>query len=124
MGQTIEFKGIVKHVSTPVVSKKNDKTYESVTIVIEEQGEQYPSSIAFTALNKPDEVSKCKIGSDVKAIINVQAREWDGKWFTNLNVWKIEVLEAAQFNGAQFDPKANYDKTQQEPQKGDGDLPF
>ena len=124
MGQTIEFKGIVKHVSTPVVSKKNDKTYESVTIVIEEQGEQYPSSIAFTALNKPDEVAKCKIGSDVKAIINVQAREWDGKWFTNLNVWKIEVLEAAQFNSAQFDPKANYDKLQQDPQKGDGNLPF
>ena len=124
MGQTIEFKGIVKHVSTPVVSKKNDKTYESVTIVIEEQGEQYPSSIAFTALNKPDEVSKCKIGSDVKAIINVQAREWDGKWFTNLNVWKIEVLAAASSAGAQFDPKANYDKPQPEPQKGDGDLPF
>ena len=124
MGQTIEFKGIVKHVSTPVVSKKNDKTYESVTIVIEEQGEQYPSSIAFTALNKPDEVSKCKIGSDIKAIINVQAREWDGKWFTNLNVCKIEELEAAQFNGAQFDPKSNYDKPQPEPQKGDGDLPF
>ena len=117
MGQTIEFKGIVKHVSTPVVSRKNDKTYESVTIVIEEQGEQYPSSIAFTALNKPDEVAKCKIGSDVKAIINVQAREWDGKWFTNLNVWKIEVLEAAPSSGSQSQP-------QQDPQKGDGDLPF
>ena len=124
MGQTIEFKGIVKHVSTPVVSKKNDKTYESVTIVIEEQGEQYSSSIAFTALNKPDEVAKCKIGLDVKATINVQAREWDGKWFTNLNVWKIEVLAAASNTSAQFDPKANYDKTQQDPQKGDGDLPF
>lgn len=124
MGQTIEFKGIIKHVSTPVVSRKNDKTYESVTIVIEEQGEQYPSSIAFTALNKPDEVSKCKIGSDVKAIINVQAREWDGKWFTNLNVWKIEVLAAAPNTSAQFDPKANYDKPQQDPQKEDGDLPF
>ena len=124
MGQTIEFKGIVKHVSTLKKKKKNDKTYESVTIVIEEQGEQYPSSIAFTALNKPDEVSKCKIGSDIKAIINVQAREWDGKWFTNLNVCKIEELEAAQFNGAQFDPKSNYDKPQPEPQKGDGDLPF
>ena len=124
MGQTIEFKGIVKHVSTPIVSKKNDKTYESVTIVIEEQGEQYPSSIAFTALNKPEEVAKCQIGSDVKATINVQAREWGGKWFTNLNVWKIEVLAAAKSNGAQFDPKANYDKPQPNSQKGDGDLPF
>ena len=117
MGQTIEFKGVVKHVSTPVVSKKNDKTYESVTIVIEEQGVQYPSSIAFTALNKPDEVSKCQIGSDIKAIINVQAREWDGKWFTNLNVWKIEVLTTAHNPSAQS-------QQQPEPQKGDGNLPF
>ena len=124
MGQTIEFKGIVKHVSTPVVTKKQDKTYESVIIVIEEQGEQYPSSIAFTAVNKPDEVAKCQIGADVKATINVQAREWDGKWFTNLNVWKIEVLAAAKSNGAHFDPKANYDQPKTEPQKGDGDLPF
>ena len=93
MGQILEFKGVVKNVSAPKVSEKNGKTYESVTIVIEEQNEQYPSSVAFSVLNKPEEVAKCKVGSEIKAKINLKANEFNGSWFTNLNVWTIEVLQ-------------------------------
>jgi len=95
MGQILEFNGIVKHVSEPKVTVKGDNTYTTVTVVLEEQSEQHPSSIAFSCLNKPDEVAKCVIGAEVKAKINIKANEFNGRWFTNLNVWTIEVLQPA-----------------------------
>ena len=68
------------------------KPYEDQTIVIEQVNEQYPNSIAISAYNKIAEVQKVKVGDLVKVQYNARAKESKGKWFTSLNLCKIEVI--------------------------------
>jgi len=60
--------------------------------VLEEQEGQYPKKISFEAMNKHFDL---KVGQDITAHINLESREWQGKWFLSAKAWKID------FNGAQ-----------------------
>ena len=38
-----------------------------------------------------DKVNECpNVGDEVKVSFDVESREWNGKWFTQLNAWKVE----------------------------------
>lgn len=60
------------------------------SFVIETSG-QYPEKIAFTAWkDKCDLIPQTK-GVQVTVSYNPKSREYNGKWYTDLNVWDIKV---------------------------------
>jgi hypothetical protein len=79
-----------------------------------ETDDQYPKKIAFTLFG--DKVSLApNIGEDVKVYYNLESREYNGKWFHNVNAWKIEKLGDAPKDEAQEEPS---------PDNNDTGLPF
>jgi hypothetical protein len=62
-------------------------------IFIIETKDQYPKKIAFMAWN-----DKCdlipKEGTEVTVSYNPESREYNEKWYTDLSVWKIDVVGA------------------------------
>lgn len=68
--------------------KKGDWTKQLFVI---ETKDQYPKKIAFTAWN-----DKCdlipKPGTEVTVHYNPESREYSDKWYTDLSVWKIDVV--------------------------------
>lgn len=53
--------------------------------------EQYPKKVCLMCWgDKADEVKSFKIGERIKASINIESREYNGKWFTDVKVWKFE----------------------------------
>lgn len=60
--------------------------------VLEEQEGSFPKKISFEAMNKHFDL---KVGQEITAHINLESREWQGKWFLSAKAWKID------FNGAQ-----------------------
>lgn len=70
--------------------------WRKATAVFETQ-EQYPNTVAVDFFNtRLEEVAKIPLGSICKVKFDVSSREYNGKWYTNLNGSGVEVLQAHQ----------------------------
>ena len=63
--------------------------WKKQTIVIETQ-EQYPKKIACLLFNDMTSVDGYILGSTVKCCIDIESREFNGRWYTDVKAWKIE----------------------------------
>ena len=85
----MNIKGKITHVLETVTgtSAKGDWTKQGF-VLIETEGD-YPKSIAFDAFNKGFNL---KVGDLVDVSINIESREYNGKWYTNIGAWKVDIL--------------------------------
>lgn len=81
----------------PVVTgtKQDGGTWQKQDAIIE-TNEQHPKTIAVTCWgDRVGEVQRVAIGSELKVSINVESREYNDKYYTDVKAWKIEVLNGA-----------------------------
>ncbi len=90
----MEIKGKVKKV-LPLESGegKNGKGWKRQDFVVEFMDGTFSKLAAFTARTDIaiEKVSKMSDGMDVTVHFNVESREYNEKYYTNLNAWKIEM---------------------------------
>lgn len=110
--------GVVKNV-TKREGQGQKGFWESVSLAIEEQGQQYPDgcSVDFFIKESTKEAKNVKEGDIVGAHFNMALREWDGRFFTNCRGWKISIISSSNVQTTTT-PENN---TQPEE---DDDLPF
>ncbi|NJK97679.1 MAG: DUF3127 domain-containing protein [Bacteroidales bacterium] len=66
-------------------------TWQKQDFVIETQ-DQYPKKVCFSAwADKADQVKTLTPGTPVKVAFNAESREFNGKWYTDLRIWKLET---------------------------------
>lgn len=56
--------------------------------------EQFPKKVCLSNWNDKVELNQQGIGIQVKASVNIESREFNGKWYTDIRVWKMEKLGA------------------------------
>jgi hypothetical protein len=62
--------------------------------VIETSDDQYPKKICFTLFNdKVDMIKGVGNNSEVEVSFSIESREYNGKWFSNVNAYKIDKPE-------------------------------
>jgi hypothetical protein len=68
------------------------KEWSNQTIVIETEGE-YPKSVALQLSGKPLDYNKgkLKVGQFITAKFDVSSREYNGKYYTTLGAFNIEI---------------------------------
>ncbi len=59
--------------------------------VLEYQDGNFPAEICLTAFgqDKVSELEKFQIGDSVRVSFNIRAREYNGRWYNDLRVWKV-----------------------------------
>ncbi len=58
-----------------------------------ETDEQFPRKVCFTLFgDKVDLINDLAQGQEVEVSFNVESREYNGRWFTNVNAWKIDKV--------------------------------
>lgn len=73
---------------------KAGKEWSKKEFVIETD-DQFPKNIAFTLFgDKIGLLNGKKQGDKVDVHFNLESREFNGKWFHNINAWKIDEGEA------------------------------
>jgi hypothetical protein len=95
--------------------------------IIETQ-EQYPRKVCFSAWgDKVSLLKALKADAEVTVSFNVESREFNGKWYTDLRIWKIDrqnkqAVQPAADNiaDAGLEPLSADDSAG----KDDNDLPF
>jgi len=69
---------------------KGAKNFQVREFVIETDG-QYPQYVKFQLTqDKCDMLDNYQEGQMIKVAFDLRGREWQGKYFTNLNAWKLE----------------------------------
>jgi hypothetical protein len=60
-----------------------------------ETDDQYPKKIAVTAMGDKivPVVKTLSVGQQVTIHINIESREYQDKWFSNINVWRVDKLD-------------------------------
>lgn len=62
--------------------------WSSQTAVIETH-EQYPKRVAFDVLGDKITEFNLQVGEEVTVSFDINAREYNGRWFNSVNVWNI-----------------------------------
>lgn len=74
-------------------SKTNGNVYEKFGFVGKTQA-QYPKTVAFTVMGKEKfEKLGIVVGKSYNISFDVESREWNGKYFTDITAWKAVCLD-------------------------------
>jgi len=90
-----------------------------------ETSENYPKKIAVVGFqDMADKVAALKEGDQVKVAINIESREYNSRWYTDVKAWKIDTISAGSAPATPAAP-ADDDITGVNFSSDDGDdLPF
>jgi hypothetical protein len=86
----MEVQGTLKQI-LPIESgeTKSGKDWQKQTIIVETQ-ETYPKLIAIEVSEKAlSRLQDYSIGQTITCSINIESREYNGRWFTSVKCWKI-----------------------------------
>lgn len=73
-----------------------------------ETHEQYPKKVCFQIFGS-EKIAQAAIqaGEELTVSFDIESREYQGRWFTNINAWKVDRSTAATTPGAP-QPTDNY----------------
>lgn len=76
---------------------KNGASWSKQEFVIETL-EQYPRKVCISVWGDKSEglERQYPVGTTVKAGINIESREYNGKWYTDVRAWRIDLATAEQ----------------------------
>lgn len=60
---------------------------------------EFSRKICVTFFNKPSDVAKLREGATYTVSVNVESREYNGRWYTDVRAWRLQPKETAQNAG-------------------------
>jgi len=74
----------------PISGEGRNGRWEKQEFIIETD-DQYPKKICIALWNdKASNLNSFAVGDMVKASVNINSREYNGRWFTDIRAWKLE----------------------------------
>ena len=104
------------------VSQASGREWKKQEYVLE-TGDQYPRKVCFQLFGDRVDQFPVAVGDEVVVSIDIESREYNGRWYTNISAWKIEkvsdmppMADAANIPPVDFIPA--------DPAQSNDDLPF
>jgi hypothetical protein len=122
---SLQVKGKILRILPPESGvSRAGKEWKKQEFVIE-TNEQFPRKVCFTLFNDKNALlSNVGEGDEVEVSFNLESREFNGKWYHNVNAWKIDQA-AEDYQVADVPPEFSIDDVPPEPADDEsGDLPF
>ncbi|PKP42879.1 MAG: hypothetical protein CVT93_02880 [Bacteroidetes bacterium HGW-Bacteroidetes-10] len=90
-----------------------------------ETQDSFPKKICMNVwgVDKVDELGRFNIGENLKVSVNIESREFNNRWYTDVRAWKIERMDA---QAASQDTASSSlsDASDFPAEAGEDDLPF
>lgn len=89
----LSIKGKVEQILKPESgTSRAGKDWSKQEFVIETD-EQFPRKVCFTLFgDKVSLIDGVSAGQEVEVSFNIESREYNGRWFHNINAWKIDQV--------------------------------
>jgi hypothetical protein len=111
-------------------------TWRKQEVILETEG-QYPKKVCVAVWGDRIDEQQLQMGNNLKVDVDVESREYNGRWYTDVKAWRVEVVApgsvpAAQPNNAGYAPApqspASIPSSQQYinnmPGSAEDDMPF
>lgn len=106
-------------------------TWRKQDFVLETES-QYPKKVCITVWGDKINSQMMQEGNQLNVSFDLESREYNGRWYTDVKAWKMEMAGEGQGNGGGFAPQSASAAQPSAPAKlseelkasGDDDLPF
>ena len=92
-------------------------TWKKQEVILETEG-QYPKKVCVAIWGDKADEKTLQVGNTLKIDFDVESREYNGRWYTDVKAWKVEVAGAATFSNSEPLPEGEMND------KMEDDLPF
>lgn len=119
----LEIEGKLVKVLEQKSGEGRNGTWKKQDFVIETE-DQYPKQICLQLWgNKVDVIKQFSVGDKLKAGINIESREFNERWYTDIKAWKIERV-GSNAGSSSNPPLPSENDMPPMPEENDNDLPF
>jgi hypothetical protein len=87
-----------------------------------ETGDTYPKKVCIAVWGDKIDLNSFKLGTAVDVSFDVESREYNGKWYTDVKAWKVNA--ARQKEGGQAAPASSASPVSYDDIPQGDDLPF
>ena len=91
----MEFEGKVKLILPPTSGQSARGTWERQVVVFEQTNKQFGKDVAVI-FNKTAEVANLRQGENYIVSFDVESREYQGRWYTDVRAWRVQSAQQAQ----------------------------
>lgn len=90
----MEFEGTVYKIMPVTKGTSARGEWQRQDVVFEMQDGAYARKICVTFFNRPDDVARLKEGATYSVSVNIESREYNGRWYTDIRAWRLQPKQA------------------------------
>jgi hypothetical protein len=103
----MEFKGKVVEILPEEKGQGKNGEWRKQSYIFETQ-EQYPKKVCAEVWGDKIDGFNIKQGEELTAKINIDSREYNGKWYTNVKIWAVDRASDGNVGGVPNSQNDNY----------------
>ncbi len=125
----MEIQGKILEVLEPKSGQSSRGTWKKQEFILE-TNESFPKKICIASWNDKIDISNLKPGDEATVSVNIESREYNGNWYTDIKAWKVDVSsQQSKDSGNQGLPGMQGEDAppppwENDPGESDQDLPF
>ncbi len=89
----MEFEGTVYKMMPVTKGTSARGDWQRQDVVFDMQEGNFTRKICVTFFNRPDDVAKLKEGATYHVSVNIESREYNGRWYTDVRAWRLQPKE-------------------------------
>ena len=121
---TLEISGKIIEILEPKSGKSANGEWHKQEYVLETEA-QYPKKVCFMAWGDKIDQFNIQQGETVAVSIDLESREYNGRWYTDVKAWKVSRDDAASGSPPPFDDQNRYaTPSMYSSPIGNDDIPF
>ena len=87
----MEFEGVVYKIMPVTRGTSARGEWQRQDVVFDyNDGGQFSRKICVTFFNKESDVAKLREGETFLVSVNIESREYNGRWYTDIRAWRIQ----------------------------------
>ncbi len=98
----MELEGKIIQINPLQSGEGKNGTWKKQEFIVETKT-QYPKKVCITAWGDKIDQFELKANEDVVVSIDIESREYNGRWYTDVRAWKVEKAGAQQYDTAEPD---------------------
>ena len=86
----MEFEGTVYKIMPVTTGTSARGEWQRQDVVFEMNEGSFTRKICVTFFNKPEDVARLKEGATYNVSVNIESREYNGRWYTDIRAWRLQ----------------------------------
>ncbi len=90
----MDFEGKVLQILQPTKGTSSRGEWQRQEVIFE-MTQEFSRKVAVTFFNKPADVEKLRVGESYIVSVNIESREYNGRWYTDIRAWRLQPKQEA-----------------------------